>query len=299
MKRWLPFACVVLLVAGALALSEARKVRASVDPRAVLHFIADTERELGRLPFGLTRLSDEEEIAIGNELAGYGTRDFSGAQPQDAEVAAIVERVGRRVAVRAHRKLPYSFHYIPSLSFANAFALPGGHIFIGAGLIAMMDTEDQLAAVMGHEIAHADLYHCAERIQLEARLRKLNLGVVGALANLPLTIFQAGYSKTQELEADRVGTELAVRASYSPFGAVGLFEKFAALDRGESPRAGSPQAEVLRVALGTLSGYFRSHPAPDERIAQLRRLIGEHNWEQLTNEKPLASRPAPPPKPAP
>ncbi|MBI1750207.1 MAG: M48 family metalloprotease [Acidobacteria bacterium] len=299
MKRWLAFGCVVLLVAAALAWSEVRKAHAPVDTRAVLYFLADTERELGRLPFGLTRLSNEEEIAIGNELAGYDTRGFSGAQPQDAEVAAIVERVGQQIAVRAHRKLPYTFHYIPDLRLANAFALPGGHIFIGAGLIAMMDTEDQLAAVLGHEIAHVDRFHCAERFQVEARLRKLNLGVVGALANLPLTIFQAGYSKTQELEADRVGTELAVRASYSPLGAVGLFEKFAALDRGESPRAGSPQAEVLRVTLGTLTGYFRSHPAPNERIAQIQRLIAEHNWEQLTREKTLASRPAPPPKPAP
>ena len=79
-----------------------------------------------------------------------------------------VSRVGAKVAARAHRKLPYKFHYIPNMDFVNAFALPGGHVYIGAGLVALMDSEDELAAVLGHEIEHIDHYHCAERVQTEA-----------------------------------------------------------------------------------------------------------------------------------
>src|SRR5256884_9660442 len=86
-----------------------------------------------------------------------------------------------------------------------------------------MDSEDQLAAVLGHEIEHIDHYHCAERVQQEHALRKIPLA---ELFVLPIEIFQAGYSKDQELEADREGTRLAVEAGYSANGAIRMFETF-------------------------------------------------------------------------
>jgi predicted Zn-dependent protease len=76
--------------------------------------------------------------------------------PDDVVVEAYVQKIGAQVAARAQRKLPYRFHYIPEDHFRNAFALPGGHVFIGKGLLDLMDSEDQLAAVLGHEIEHID-----------------------------------------------------------------------------------------------------------------------------------------------
>src|SRR5438309_10241930 len=105
----------------------------------------------------------------------------------------------------------------------NAFALPGGHVFVGGGLLRFMDTEDQLAAVLGHEVEHIDHYHCAERVQVEARLRGIPLS---GLIDLPIKFFQQGYTKEQELEADREGTTLAVMAGYSAEGAIRMFETF-------------------------------------------------------------------------
>lgn len=288
MKRWITFGLVCALAAGALWMSQVRKPKATASPDAILHFIADTERELGRLPFELTRLSDEEEVRIGDEIAArYGYSLARPSNPNDVAIAAYVERVGRLVAARAQRQqIPYRFHYIPGQNLRNAFALPGGHIYLSGGLLLMMDSEDQLAAVLGHEIAHVDRYHCAERVQIEARTRHLQLGVIGALAQLPLQIFQAGYTKTQELEADRVGSELAARASYSPLGMIRLFEKFQQAQRPNSP-AGTPQDEAARVVLETLGGYFRSHPYPEERIAELHRLAAQNGWETRLAEKPL------------
>lgn len=289
MKRWLAFGFISLVVAGALALSQARQADAPASPDAVLHFIGGTERELSRIFFEATRLSDAEEIQIGDQMSGQARMSAGVPEsPAQNEVAAYVERVGRQVAARAHRQLPYRFHYIPDPSFVNAFALPGGHVYIGAGLLAMMDTEDQLAAVLGHEVGHIDRFHCAERVQIEARTRGIGLGVIGQLAQIPMVLFQAGYSKEQELEADRVGLELAVRASYSPYGAVRLFEKFQQRERRSTAPASSPQEEAARVAAGTLGGYFRSHPYADERLVQMRRLISQHGWETLMSEKPLA-----------
>ena len=70
-----------------------------------------------------------------------------------------MSRVGAKLAHNAHRNLPYKFHYLPDDYLVNAFALPGGHIFIGKGLLNLMDTEDELASVLGHEVEHVDLGH--------------------------------------------------------------------------------------------------------------------------------------------
>lgn len=286
MKRWLGFAAVLLLGVVALVMGQHRKAEATVSPDPVVYFIADTEREMSRVVATATRLSDEEEIRIGDELAAQyrgGSTPLSG---EDAVVEAYVQKVGLQIGARAHRQLPYKFHYIPERGFVNAFALPGGHIYIGAGLIALMDSEDQLAAVLGHEVEHVDHYHCAERAQLEARLRQLNLGVVGALISIPVEVFQAGYTKDQELEADSEGTRLAAKAGYAPEGAVRLFEKFSKLERQASQPAGTPQEEAARAALQTLQGYFRSHPPAAERIANLRRTLPPELWNR-SSERPL------------
>jgi len=302
MKHRIALGIALALLFVALVASEKYTFEAPVGPDAILHFIADTERELSRLPVALTRLSDEEEVQIGNELAAGYANGLGAArlEPEAQTIADYVAHVGGLVAVRAQRKLPYRFHYIPDRDFINAFALPGGHVFLGAGLLARMDTEDELAAVLGHEIEHIDHYHCAERLQLEAAKRRLHLGVLGELLSLPVKVFQAGYGKAQELEADREGTLLAVRASYSPWGAVSMFEKFQRLEeelRRPAPRAGSPLEELSRVSLETLQGYFRSHPPPGERAATIRRLIQERQWETLTQQRPLevasAFRPQP------
>ena len=214
-----------------------------------------------------------------------GDLDLTPEEKQQVQaVADYVNRVGARVAARAHRKLPYRFHYIPTMDFVNAFALPGGHVYIGAGLVALMDSEDELAAVLGHEIEHIDHYHCAEREQTEQRLRRIPLG---GLVAIPLSLFEAGYSKDQELEADREGTKLAVWAGYSPLGALRMFETFDRLYQEYVRRAKSPQEELSRAAIQTLEGYFRSHPLPSERIEQIRQLINEEHWGNLTHERDL------------
>jgi predicted Zn-dependent protease len=282
MKRWIIFAMVVTLEVAALVWSERHPVEVRVAPAALLYFIADSEWELSRLPMAATRLSDQEEIDIGNQMAAntYLDRAGPGLTPEQKQQNQVVEdyvnRVGAKVAARAHRKLPYKFHYVANMGFVNAFALPGGHVYIGAGLIALMDSEDELAAILGHEIEHIDHYHCAERVQTEQRLRRIPLG---ELALIPAVVFEAGYNKDQELEADREGTQLAVWAGYSPLGAERMFETFDRLYQEYVRRAKSPEEELSRVAIQTIEGYFRSHPAPSERIEQIRKLIADQHWD--------------------
>src|ERR1700758_1817673 len=129
----------------------------------------------------LTRLSDDQEIAVGNELAEQYSINSAKMSPEEVALDRYVRQVGSAVASHAHRHLPYSFHLLPNRSMINAFSLPGGPVYVGEGLLNLMTSEDELAVVLGHEIEHIDHYHCAERIQKEQALRKLPLGELVAL----------------------------------------------------------------------------------------------------------------------
>jgi beta-barrel assembly-enhancing protease len=277
MKRWMALTGIFILGVAAMVVTELRKVNVGASPAALLNFVADGERDLTRMPMQFTRMPDEEEIRIGNELANsYSERQGTGKPPEeDVLVSDDLTRVGEQVASHAHRKLPYKFHYVAQQGMVNAFAVPGGHVFIGAGLLALMDSEDELAAVLGHEIEHIDHYHCAERVQWERAMRQIPLG---GLISLPMQVFEAGYTKDQELEADREGTRLAVESGYSANGALRMFEAFAKLFQEYRTAAKTPQDEAAQVAQQTLEGYFRSHPLPSERIAEIQKLIASERW---------------------
>jgi predicted Zn-dependent protease len=125
-------------------------------------------------------------------------------------------------------------------------------------------------------------------VQLEAQMRKLHLGVMGDLAQIPVEIFQAGYTKNQELEADSEGTRLAVRAGYSQMGAIRLFEAVEKEIGREAKTAErkSLRREIGRVAVQTVTGYFQSHPPKQERIRRIRELAEREGW-QARSERPL------------
>lgn len=287
MKRAAVLLMIVALGAAAVYFSERRHVLTPVSPNAVVNVVADAQRDLSRLPARVTRISDSEEIRIGNELAEHYRNAVGALAPEEVALQAYVNEVGRRLARKARRQLPYRFHLVPSRNFVNAFALPGGHVCVGRGILDLMTSEDELACVLGHEIEHIDHYHCAERVQIEARLRKLSLGVVSELLQLPIAVWQAGYSKEQELEADREGTSLAVQASYSPYGTLRMCEAMARLHEEYVVRARSPRQELSRLAVESIQGYFRSHPLPAERIAQIKALIDQQGWQDRRDLRPF------------
>lgn len=287
MKRVLIVVLILAISGAALYYSERHKKETRVGPEAVLNALADAQREMSRVPAAVTRLSDEEEIRLGDSMAQGYTTQFVANQPDDAALQEYVSKVGVIVAAHARRKLEYKFHYIPDENLINAFALPGGHVFIGKGLILLMDSEDELANILGHEVEHIDNYHCVERFQLRTRLHDVPLA---ELLTLPVEFFQAGYTKDQELQADRDGTWLAVMAGYSPQGAVRMFEAYGRLQRIYVQKAESPDQELSKVAIAGIEGYFRSHPLPEERINQIQQIMAKKKWPEHA-EKALRVRP--------
>ena len=297
LRRLTPLAIILAAGIAAIVAAEWQHITARPSPQAMLTAAADAQHEVTRVPAHFDVMSDADEIRIGDQLAANYADEFARDNPTaaqraaDKQTEAYLQTIGLRVAAHARRKLPWHFHYIPSEDFINAFALPGGHVFVGEGLLRLMHSEDALAGVLGHEVTHVDLRHCAERVQLEAHER--NLGLLGALASIPISVFTAGYSKEQELEADRDGTTLAVRTGYSPLGILQLFDEFAKLEsRYASPQPATPDPldETLHLSLATLSGYFASHPPAAERIQQVRALMATNHWP-TPPLRPLLTRP--------
>ena len=285
MRRWSTLAGIVLLGIAAIVVTQRRHEDVMVGPEAILHIVADSEQELTRMPVRFTRRSDQEEIQAGDQIAEhYAAPKEEKPSAETLDVERYLTQVGTAVAIHAHRKLPYKVHYLRDRNIVDAFALPGGHVYVGAGLLALMDSEDELASVLGHEIEHVDHYHCAERLQQAQALRKLPLGDWMAI---PIQVFDAGYSKDQEFEADREGVRLAVAAGYSPNGAIRMFETFQRLYDEYQGRSRTPQQELSQVAQEILTGYFRSHPLPAERIQQIQTLISSEHWP-LHAERDLA-----------
>ena len=290
MKRSVVFVVFFLILGFALAglyWSQRRTKSVPVSANAILNIAADVQRDVTRIPMHFTRLSDEQEIAIGQKLASRYATQTRKLTPEEEGLEKYVRRVGGSLAVHAKRHLPYTFTVLPDHNMINAFSLPGGPVYIGEGMLDLMMSEDELASVLGHEIEHIDHYHCVERVQLEAKLKNLNLDVVGALLQIPFDFWEAGYHKDEEFEADREGMLLAVQSGYSPYGAVDMFERFAKLCDEYVIHAQSPDQELSQLAIQSLNGYFRSHPLPSERLAQAKQLIAEQHWEDRKTQKPF------------
>jgi predicted Zn-dependent protease len=141
--------------------------------------------------------------------------------------------------------------------------------------------------VLAHELEHIDHYHCVERVQVAANLKNLNLEVLGELLQLPFSFWEAGYRKDEELEADREGIFLAVRAGYSPYGSVQAINRLAKLGNEYVTHADTPEDELSDLAIQSLQGYFRSHPLPAERLAQANQIIAQQHWESRKEQQPF------------
>jgi predicted Zn-dependent protease len=290
MRRALLFAVFFLVLGvalGALYYTQRHNQQATVSPNAVLEMAADAQRDLTRAPMHFTRLSDDQEIAIGKQLATHYAPSHQELSPEQQGTAAYVSLVGARLAAHAQRQLPYSFHVIWDRNIINAFALPGGPVYIGEGLLDLMTTEDELASVLAHELEHIDHYHCVERVQVAANLKNFNLQVLGELLQLPFSVWEAGYRKDEELEADREGLFLAVQAGYSSYGAVQALNRLAKLGDEYVTHAQTPEDELSDLAIQSLQGYFRSHPLPGERLAQANQIIAQQHWETRKEQKPF------------
>ncbi|WP_299708484.1 M48 family metalloprotease [uncultured Pontibacter sp.] len=214
----------------------------------------------------------EQEIALGLQAAPEMASQYGGLHP-DEQAAAKVKEVGQRIVSNTRvRETPYKFdfHLLADENTVNAFALPGGQIFITAGLLRKLSTEGQLAGILGHEIGHVVGRHSAQQLAKA----KLTQGLTGAAAiatydpDNPATqtgaiaaamigkLVNMRYGRDDELESDK----LAVRLMG---------------DSGYDPRAMIEVMRILEEASGGARGpeFTQTHPDPGNRVAEIERAI--------------------------
>lgn len=166
---------------------------------------------------------------------------------EDPALLEYVSAIGRRMVPFAPRRpFEYTFHIVDQAE-PNAFALPGGYIYISRGLLALANSEDELAGVIGHEITHSAERHTAGRQEFGRRLNPLSMGYMRA-GQL------AAYSRDQERDADRGGQILAARAGWNPAGMAQFLLDMSAMERN-------------MMGMSRLPGFFDSHPPTPERAA--------------------------------
>ena len=165
----------------------------------------------------------------------------------EPHITLLVQEIGRRL-LRSDPSRPfeYEFHVVDQ-EMPNAFALPGGHIYVSRGLIALTNSEDELACVLGHEITHSAKRHAAA---MQAHMRTLNPLSMGYLRAAQL----ASYSRDQERDADRGGQEMAARAGYDPMGMPDFLRHLDGVER-------------FYTGWSRLPSFFASHPTTPERMA--------------------------------
>jgi predicted Zn-dependent protease len=233
-----------------------------------------------------TVMSEQDEANAGAEqhrqvLADYG-------EVKDARLQAYVNDVGQKLARNSQRpELRWRFTVLDSAE-VNAFALPGGYVYVTRGIMAYMDSEADLAGVIGHEIGHVTARHGAQRATRQqaagigvlaatvfgAVLESQGLGGAGDLASQVSQNVAAGYiasySRDQELQADKLGADYLAKAAYNPRNMVDVIQ---VLKSQEQFAADTARAQGRSRATG--SNWLASHPSNEQRLKQIQDTVNQ------------------------
>lgn len=229
----------------------------------------------GRKEFNL--VSEQQELAIGRQQHQLIVEQF-GVYDEKPELNAMVDRIGRKVAAVSDRpNLPWTFTLLDT-PMINAMALPGGYVYVTRGILERMNSEDELAGVIAHEISHVAARHSAQQMS-QAQLAQLGmvLGAVvagpaatqayGGLAQLGAQLLFQRYSRQQETQADLLGTAYMTEAGFNPRGAENMLIALQRLDTGKA---------------NGIDQYFMDHPDPGKRVNEVRSRIAQLQQQQPT-----------------
>lgn len=212
--------------------------------------------------------SEEEEINIGRQANEEILREFY-VYDEKPELNELVDTIGRRIAEKSPRpNLPWTFTLLDT-PMVNAMALPGGYVYVTRGILERMNSEDELAGVIGHEVAHVAARHSTHAMSTASMAQ---IGVIAAAAILTegknfdewatVGLLGAGllftkYSRQQETEADLLGTKYMASTGYNPIGSENMLQ-------GLKRLGGTPNF---------VERYFMDHPDPAKRVDDVRRQI--------------------------
>jgi len=226
----------------------------------------------------LMLLNDAQEIRLGSRAAPQVAAKFGGPL-SDPAAQRWIQNLGLSIARRSHRpEMPWHFQVL-NTELPNAFALPGGYIFITKGLLELLDTQEQVAAALAHEVGHVNAKHVVDNLQRALGTELILRGVSRAagdraevavpIAKIALKLTSLRFTREQELEADRLGIVYLVRSGRNPWAMVETLEKLGMLEKSKKPG---------------IAELFRTHPHSARRVSQAMRYILEHYPAQLRKE---------------
>jgi beta-barrel assembly-enhancing protease len=216
-------------------------------------------------------ISAQQEVALGLQAAPQMAREFGGVDP-DPRAQRAVDDVGTKIvrsSDAAKGPYQYGFHPLADGKTVNAFALPGGQIFITRALLTKLKTPGQLAGVLGHEIAHVVGRHGAEQMARQRFAQGLTGAAViasvdpsdprtyrnAAFAQMVNQLVTMRYGRDDELESDRLGVRYMAQAGYDPRAMIGVMEVLKASGGSSGPE------------------FFQTHPNPENRIGKIQEAI--------------------------
>jgi predicted Zn-dependent protease len=220
-------------------------------------------------------VSSADEVRLGERYFGYARQSQGGDWVADPDLVAYVRKVGARLGAVAERPdLPFAFAVLDNPA-PSAWALPGGKVAVTRGLLTHLDSEAELAAVLAHQIAHAETRREARELERDVLARLGGVGItavsdglghgmpeelVVGRARLGAVLTHLRYDAGEEAEADRAGMENMVRAGYDPAATVVLLERLTPLADGDDPD-------------GWQRGMFGAHPVSPERLEAARKTL--------------------------
>ena len=242
---------------------------------AVLSLLAATPPELPN-PGSASSMTKEEQQQLGLQVMGEVYKQMP-VLPDSSPETQYVQQLGRKLVatIPAQYSWPFQFHVIPQKEI-NAFALPGGPMFVNVGAIAAADNEAQLAGVMAHEIAHVYMQHSAKQASKQALTQNivgmlggfLGGGTVGSLAQMGMQmgagIISMKYSRSDEAQADAIGSIIIYKVGYDPT-ALGAFFKKIEGEGGQGPQ------------------FLSDHPNPGNRTAAIQKQVAEWPPREFQN----------------
>ena len=215
-------------------------------------------------------MSEQQEIALGRQYHPQVLKESP--EYANPKLAAYVQRIGAKLAAHSHRSdLIYRFTLLDSPD-VNAFALPGGYIYITRGLLAYLSSEAELAAVLGHEIGHVTARHSVRQQSASTATGLFGAILAGAtgvsaagdLANIAGTALVRGYGREHELESDRLGAEYLARSGYDPQAMLRVIHVLKDQETFEVQRAKEEGREP-----NVYHGVFSTHPDNDQRLKEV------------------------------
>ena len=232
-------------------------------------------------------MSEQKEIKIGHEASQEVAKQYR--TYNDDELQAYVSLIGQRLAALSHRPgIEYHFQVVDS-DVVNAFALPGGWIYVSRGLLAYLNTEAELAAVIGHEIGHVTARHSVQQhsqgmMSTVGSTAATILGgsYVGQAASYAGAALTRGYGREMELEADRLGAEYLARAGYSPDSMIDVVRVLKHQEEFEIERAKAENRDP-RV----YHGVFSTHPDQDTRLQEIIESVSDYATHERQDNRAL------------